>query len=257
MSVNEKKGITNSLIVNSVSAAIVCDPQKTKNSLILIAYSKGNTLADIRFTALRLPKRLCTRADFLAAIATAENVQNVTYVDYDGTNKDIYICRPKDGEVTDFVERDDARNKFSDGFAEMEASTLKFSCDPISLRPEKSSEISVSYAPNGAKYPQNSLQYAIVNCYNACLLGRLFSEEEFHLETGENQRVKFEVRSVAAKYVDLSTLYIRPEIYEGDQFVSSYLTETINVINGETMQTKTYRLIYRASFHGYYITRAN
>lgn len=257
MSANEKKSITSAIIVNSVSAAIVHDTHKEKNSLILVAYSKGSTLEDIHFTSLKMPKHLCTREDLLNAVCAAEGVRSITYVDYDGTDKDIYICRPREGAVIDFVERDDVRNKFIDGFAELEASSLKFSCEPILLKPQKPFTAVVSYVPDGAEYPQNSLQFAIVNCYNACLLGRLFSEEEFRLETGENRRVKFEVRHFSAKCVDLSTLYIRPEIYEGDRFVSSYLTDPINVINGETMQTRAYRLAYRASFHGYYVTKAN
>ena len=85
----------------------------------------------------------------------------------------------------------------------------------------------------------------------------MFSRDEFHLETGDGTRVNIEVRAVSAKYVDLSTLYIRPEIIEGDNFVSSYITETMNVINGDEMLTRAYKLSYRTVFNGYYIERAN
>ena len=256
---DKKQGVVNGLVINSIGAAISYDAEKDKNSLIVVAYSKGRSNEDIRFTTIKTPKKTqYTRQDFIDAVRSAEGVRNVTYVDYDGTDKDIYVCRPKEGDVYDFVERDDVRNRYVDGFAEVEASNLKFAVGDITLtKPGKPLEVEVSYNPTGSEYAINGLEFAFINAYNACILGRMFSRDEFQLETGDGGRAKYEVRSVSAKYVDLSTLYVRPECNEGDSFVSSYVTETMNVINGDEMITRAYKITYRASFNDYYLTRTN
>lgn len=257
---DKKQGVVNGVVVNSVGAAIAYDAEKEKNSVIILAYSKGNSNDDIRFTSIKPSKKgLLTRDDFIDAIRSAEKVRNVTYVDYDGTDKDIYVCRPCEGDVYDFVERDDIRNRYVDGFAEIEASNLKFSVDNVTApsKPMKPLDATVSFSPTGSEYSQNTLEYAVMNAYNACLIGKVFSRDEFRLETGDGGRVKYEIRSVAAKYVDLSTLYVHPEINEGDNFVSSYVTEPMNVINGDEIITRIYKISYRATFDDYYLTRVN
>ena len=258
MSANDKRqDLAKELVINSIGAAIAYDFKKEKNSSIIIAYSVGDKNEDVKFTAVRLPKRTMEREDFLSAIISAEGVNRASYVDYDGLDKDIYICRPRDGEVYDFVARDTVTNRYVSGFAEIEASNLKFATDPIAVKHGEILEVSVSYSAHGAGYQVNGLEFAIVNAFNACLLGRLFSREEFRLETGDFKRAKIEVRAHSAKYVDLSTLYIKPEVVEGDDFVSAYHTEPVNVIDGEDMTAKVYRIEYRASFNGYYISRIN
>ena len=259
MAGNDKiQGVRCGLVLKSIAAAIAVDVEKEKNSCIIIAYAKGDTIEDIRFTAVKLPKKeTYQREDFLSAICHAENVKGLSYVDFDGKDKDIYICRPNEGDVFDFVGRDDIRNRYVDGFAEVEASHLNFTTDTVQVKPGKLLDITVSYSTDGIEFSQNSLQYAIINAFNACLLGRILSREEFHLETGDGSRVKYEIRSVSAKYVDLSTLYIKPEINEGVRFVSSYVTEPMNIINGDEITTRVYRFSYRASFNGYYVTRIN
>ena len=257
---NSKKiqGARNCLIVKSIAAAISIDEQKKKNSCIIIAYAKGDSVEDICFTAIKLPKsKTYRRDDFLSAVCHAENADSLTYIDFDGKDKDIYICRAKDGEVYDFVERNDVKNSYIDGFAEIEASSLKFSVNPVQIDFDKFPDVNVSYNPDGIAYERNSLQYALVNAFNACLLGKVLSGEEFHLETGDGTRVKYEVRTFSAKYVDPSTLYIRPQTNEVDSFINSYVTEPMNVIDGDEMITKVYKLVYRASFNGYYVTRQN
>ena len=162
MSANDKKqGVVSGIVVNSISAAIVYDAQKEKNSLIVIAYSKGDAVEDIKFTAIKLPKKaLYGRNDFINAIKDAEKVRNVTYVDYDGFDKDIFICRPKDGDVYDFVDRNDMQNRFTDGFSEIESSGLKFSVNELSpIKIDKPFETVISYSPTGSEYPQNSLPW--------------------------------------------------------------------------------------------------
>ena len=92
---DKKQGVVNGLVINSIGAAIAYDAEKEKNSSIIVAYSKGKSNEDIRFTTIKTPKKaLYTRQDFIDAIRSAEGVRNVTYVDYDGTDKDIYVCRP-------------------------------------------------------------------------------------------------------------------------------------------------------------------
>ena len=258
MSANDKKqDVARELVINSIGAAIACDFKKEKNSSVIIAYSVGDKNEDVKFTAVRLPKKTMEREDFLSAIITAEGVRRATYVDYDGKDKDIYICRPRVGEVCDFAARDSVTNRYESGFAEIEASNLKFATEPITVKYGEVLDISVSYSAQGSDYQTSGLEFAIVNAYNACLLGRLFSREEFQLETGDFKRAKIEVRVLSAKFVDLSTLYIKPEILEGDNFVSAYVTEPVNVIDGDDMTAKVYRIEYRASYNGYYISRLN
>ena len=258
MSDNDKKGVVNGIVLSSVAVAIAYDVKKEKNSLLMIAYSKSEMKNDISFVAIGLSKKKTyTREDFLAAIRIAEGVKTITYVDFDGTDKDIYICRAAEGEVYDFVQRDDIQNRYVCGFAEVEASNLKFSAEVDKIKTGVRLEIPVAFNNDGVEYEQNGLNYAVVNAYNACLLGKILSKDEFQLETGDRTRVKYEIRAHSAKYVDLSTLYIHPEKNEGDNFVSSYLTEPLNVIDGDEMSSKIYRIIYRASFNGYHITRCN
>ena len=251
-------GAVKSVVIKSIGAAIVLDTEKDKNSSVILAYAKGDSAGDICFTAMPLPKKkLYTRSDFLSAICQAENVKNITYVDFDGKDKDIYVCRAKDGNVYDFVERDERENKFSRDFAEIEASCLDFSTEPVSVKHYKPLEVSVRYDRSTPEYPENGIQYAITNAFNACLLGRLFTMEEFQLETGDGERVKYEVRSVPAKYIDLNTLYIKPEVFIGEKRVSTYVTEEMKVIDGVETSTKIYKLAYRPSANDYYITKKN
>ena len=260
MANNDKtQGVENGLIVKSIGTAIAIDAKKEKKSSIIIAYAVGEGTSDIRFTAIRLPKKqLYGTDDFLSAICKAEKVKNITYCDFDGTDKDIYVCRNKDGNVYDYVERDHKTNKYGVGFAEIETSTLKFETNVTEIEDtETVLDIKVTHNIAAAEADPASLQYAVVNAYNACLLGIMFSHEEFQLETGEGKRVKIEVRSTPSRYIDLSTLYVKPEIIEGDKFVNTYVTEPINVINGRDMSTRVYRLAYRKSQESYYIAKCD
>ena len=251
-------GVERTLIVKSVAAAITIDAEKEKKSSIVIAYAVGDLAEDIRFTAIKLPKKnLYRREDILSAICHAENSKDITYVDFDGKDKDIYVCCARTAEAYYFVERDKVRNRFVDGFAEIEAFNLNFETNVTEIKQDISLDIEVTYNIEPALYEKNSVQYAIVNAYNACLLGRAFSRPEFQLETGEEERAKIEIRGVPSRFIDLSTLYIKPEMIEGEKIVSSYITEPINVINGEEMSTKIYRLSYKKSLNDYIIAKAD
>ena len=256
---DKKEGVVSGLIVKSIGTAIAIDAKKEKKSSIIIAYAVGEGTSDIRFTAIRLPKKeLYEPKDFLSAICKAEKVKEITYCDFDGTDKDIYVCRSKDGNVYDYVERDSKTNKYGAGFAEIEASTLKFETNVTEIEDtEKVLDIKVTYNIAAAEADPSSLQYAVVNAYNACLLGIMFSHEEFQLETGEGKRIKIEVRRIPSRYIDLSTLYVKPEAIEGDNFITSYVTEPMNVINGRDMSTRVYKLAYRKSLESYYIAKCD
>ena len=251
-------GVVKGVVIKSIGVAIALDTEKEKNSSIIVAYAKGDAFEDIRFTAMPLPKKqLYNRASFLSAICQAENVKNVTYTDFDGKDKDIYVCRAREGDVYDFVERDDSKNKYLSDFAEIEASCLDFVSEPVSVKHYKPLTVSVRYDRSAPEYPENSIEYAVTNAFNACLLGRLFTREEFRLETGDGERVKFAVRSVPSRYVDLTTIYVKPEIFVGEKRVSAYVTEEIKVINGNEMSTRIYKLAFRPSANDYYITKMN
>ncbi len=252
---DRKQGIEKGIILNSISAAVHYNVTKPKDSLIMVSYSKGNSIEDIGFVSLKVPVRApYKREDFIKAICSAEGVRNLTYVDFDGKDKDIYICRPREGEVYEFVDRDEAANRYVDGFAEIEASHLRFGVELPKINVQKPLDIKFRYDPN-ADYAADSLEYAAVNAFNACLLGKIFSGEEFQLETGDGKRVKYEVRKVSAKYIDISTLYIHPEVTDGVKYVSSYTTEPMNVINGDETISKVYKITYNPTFKNYYVSR--
>lgn len=253
-----KQGVEKAINLNSISAAMYHDAKRPKDSLVIVAYSKGNSHSDIRFVAIKPPVRSpYKREDFIKAIASAEDVRSVSYVDFDGKDKDIYICRKGLGEVYDFVDRDEAANRYTDGFAEIESSYLKFSAEVPKLVPMKPLEIDIIYNPEVPEYGEDSVEYAVINAYNACLLGKIFSGEEFQLETGEGRRAKYEVRKISGRYVDISTLYIHPEILDGTNYVASYTTEPMTVINGNETMTKVYKIAYNPTFKNYYVRRIN
>ena len=255
---DKSQGVTSGMIVESIACTFAMNVIKRKKPAIIIAYAKGSKIEDIRFVAIDVPKKeLYSRNDILAAICRAEKVKKITYCDFDGNDKDIYICRERTGEVYDFVERDNRFNRFLDGFSEIESVNLKFETEAIDIRLGVGFFAKMTYNMEAEVKDRGSLQYALANVYNACLLGRLLSYSEFQLETGDGKRVKYEIRSIPSKYLDLSMLYIKPETYEGEDFVSSYITDPINVIDGTDMTEKVYRLRYRISRSDYYVERCN
>lgn len=258
MASNEKiQGVSCGIIVKSIATAIALDLPKHKKSCIVVAYLLTDNADDVKFIALKLPKKTLTRNDVLTAIKRVEGGKAITYVDFDGKDKDIYVCRSKDGEVYDFVERDDMKNRYVDGFAEIESGLLKFSTNATDFKYDDKIDAKVTFRPEVEKYERDTFCYAIINAYNACLLGKVFSRSEFQLETGDGERAKIEVRTISAKYVDLSIIYVKPEIIEGENVINSYLTEPVNVIDGYDMSQRSYRLVYRRSMNDYVISRCD
>ena len=234
----------------------VANPTGRKNRpCVRIAYAMGNTEGDIHMVSVPLPKKkLFTREELLAIVARIEKAKTVQYLDYDGKEKDIYVCRPEHGEIIEIVPRNLRDNRFEEGFAEIQSDILSFGLKTGPIKIGKRIEAEII---EDLEYTRDSYEYALSNAYNACLLGRVFSRPEFQLETEDNRRVKYEVRLLTYKYVDFSTLYVRPEKMVGRDMVLSYLTEPINVIDGDDMSQKIYRICYMKRDMDYFITRGD
>ena len=71
-------------------------------------------------------KKLFTREELLAIVARIEKAKTVQYLDYDGKEKDIYVCRPEHGEIIEIVPRNLRDNRFEEGFAEIQSDILSF-----------------------------------------------------------------------------------------------------------------------------------
>lgn len=244
-----------SLTVDSIGICVASPAERKKPPCLVVAYSAGRTLENVRLLTMKLPKKeLYTREDILSAIASAERVRSVSYPDYNNEAKDIYVCRPSVGESYDVFPRDERKNRFEAGFAEIESDFIKFGLDPLTVKIGKRLDCRFFYRPS-VEYERDSYEFAAVNAYNACLLGRLFSRDEFHLETGDGTRAKYEVRTVTSKYVDLSTLYVKPIKTSEDGVVEYYVTEPILEIDGDDMSRKTYKIIYVNAIKDYSVNR--
>ena len=244
-----------SLIVNSIGVCVASPADKKQPPCIMVAYSVGNTVEDIRLFTMKLPKkRTCLREDFVNAISKLEKVRKVIYLDYNSQEKDIYVCRPKAGETCEIVQRDEKTNRFVEGFAEIESDLIKFDLKPLSVKIGKKLECEFFYRAD-VEYAKDSYEFAAVNAYNACLLGRVFSRDEFRLETGDGTKAKYEIRSVTSKYVDLTTLYLKSVKNSEKGVVEYYVTEPMLEINGEDMSQKTYQIIYKHILRDYSINR--
>lgn len=248
------KGGASDFIVKSVGACIAVPDEKKKTPLCFIAYLSG--VGQAGFVAIPFnAKLLYEREDFLSAIATAENVKHVTYVDEENRPKDVYVCRAASGRIVDIVERDERENRYIDGFAEVMASRVKFNTQKIdSVKPFTKLSATVIPAISSA-YAENSYEYAIINAYNAALLGRVFEREELLLETKSGSRVKIEVRNSSSKFVDDKTLFVKPVLTESENTVDYYLTEEFNYIDGDEVSHRAYKIIYSNRFNDYNLLR--
>lgn len=234
------------LIVKSIGICTATPEDRKKDTCVIIAYATGNQLSDVSFVAVKMPPKntVYSREELLAFICRAENVKNITYVDFDGKDKDIYLCRASEGIVIDIIPRDDYKNSYGDGFAEIESCHLNFCVESEKIKfGKKLKQIKVTYNTK-TRYEKNSLPYAIANAFNACLLGRVFSRYEFQLKTGDHKRVKCEVRTVQPKYVDAETLYIKPRRFSADGAVNAYIPEPIHVVDGNTVNLRAYAISY-------------
>ncbi len=248
------KGGASDLIVKSIGVCLAYPDEKKKAPLCFVSYISGAGQAG--FAAMPIVvKTLYERNDFLSVIATAESVKHVTYVDENDCPKDIYVCRAACGRIIDIVDRDENKNRYVDGFAEVMSARVKFNVHKVdNVKPFAKLSLAVTPAVN-ANFTENSYEYAIVNAYNAALLGRLFEREELALETKGGNRVKIEVRNSASKFVDDQTLFIKPILQETENTVDYYMTEEFNYIDGDEVSRRAYKIVFSNRFNDYNLIR--
>ena len=254
-----KKDAGSDLIVNSIGICLAEPNDKKKPSKIVIAYKLGDDVDSVKFLFIKPPaKGYADRTSLLGAIAKAEDVGNVTYVSYDGQAKDIYVCREEKGRVTDVIERDYERNAYPQGYTEVFSSALKFSvkqgCD-YAKSLDKCEKLEISAEGVDAGYEKTSYEYAVINAYNACLLGSIFECEELQIETRSGEKVKFEFRKSNSTFVVQDRLYIYP-IFKGlSECVDYYVTEEFRYVDGTDAQKIVYKIIYTNRVNNYKIVR--
>lgn len=248
MAANKKNSGTD-LIVKSIGVCLAQPNDKKKPSKVAIAY---RTSDGVKFVFMKEPKAKATKETFLSAIADAEGVKNVTYVCCDGLPKDIYVCREDKGTITDIVERDYAKNRFVDGFTKVFASQLRFAIEASvdyakSIDQVFSATVSVD---SGKDYAKGSYEYALINAYNACLLGCVFEREELQMETRGGQKVKFEFRKNNTAFLVQDTLFIYPEYRGLSEYIDYYITEEFRYNDGK-MNKMAYKIIYVSRLNDY------
>ncbi len=247
-----ERGVVREFVAESIGACAATPSEKKKAPLVFIAYAGGGAVS---FAAMPYPvKRAYTAEDFLAAVAEAEGVERIAYADAKGRPRDIYLCRASAGTVTDIVPRDSAKNRFEDGFAEIAEADPRFSVKTggESFKPGKKMTFSFD-AMMPQQYPAGSYEHALVNAYNACLLGRVFGREELFLETRGGKRVRIEARSLDTAFVDPEVLFVKPSARDG--FLDGYLTEEFNFIDGEDVSRRVYKISYSNRLGDYHLTR--
>ena len=245
------------LIIKSIGVCLAQPNDKKKPPKVAIAYKKGEDIDSVRFVFIKMPvKTNADRNTFLSAIANAEGVKNVTYVGCDGLPKDIYVCREDKGTVTDIIERDYVNNCYPDGFTEIFATSLKFSIEQpgdYAKSFDKAFKVEIS-AGIDAGYAKDSYEYAIINAYNACLLGCVFEREELQLETRSGQKVKFEFRKTNTAFVVQDKLYIYPVFKGLSDCIDYYKTEEFRYIDGD-MNKLVYRIMYTNRLNDYNLVK--
>ncbi len=197
-----------------------------------------------------------TKESLLDAIRMAEEVHHITYVDPDGQAKNIYVCRAASGKITDVVERDYEAGCYVDGFSEIHAGNVKFRITEELEKIQYHNKLNLTLSGSADHpYEVDSYEYAIVNAFNACLLGKLFDKEELKLETRDRRRVRIQVSPEGSAYIDSMTLYIHPVWDESGVCIDHYETERFQYIDGENMSCRSYRIKYSNRFRSYDLTR--
>ena len=252
---NDGKTGVSELVIHSIG---ICPMEIAKKGYIAIVAYMLNVEQEIRFTALEFSqKKLLTRESILSGIANAENVKRVAYVDNFGLPKDIYVCRKDDGEIIDVVYRDYEHQTFTDGFAEILPVNTRFVIKDYNSKEIKVGrclKFDVEYSFTHSGYGEDTNEYAFMNAYNSCLLGKAFCKEELSLSTKDGSRVKLEVKKVHSFYYDSKVLYLKPEV-NADNLLDFYLTEAFNYVDGTELLSRTFKLQFRDK--GYSIIRAN
>ena len=248
------KGVQTDLFINSIGVCVAQTTDKKNKPCVVVAYESAKKIS---FIFMAMPtKGLYTYTDFLKAIALAEGVKNTTYVGYDGNPKAIYCCRAATGQITDVIARDYEHNRFVGLFSEIIQSNLPFSIVKGEYAKKLGLKFEVEFSSQKeSNYAENTYEYAIVNAYNACLLGRVFECEELQIETKSKKRAKIEVRNIVSKYIEQETLYIRPQFKETIAVIDAYETEEFTFIDGNNMFKVAYAIVYNRRLRNYLIIR--
>lgn len=258
MADNKEKNKWSDFIVTSIGACLAAPEEKKSDPCIVVAYIVSGEKT-VSFTTMDLPakNKLYTRDDFISAIKVAEGVKNVTYVGAAGNNKDVYFCRAHEGKIIDVVDRDYESGAFREGFSEVHASGLKFSVDGgkfVPGKPLRKISLDISSVTESV-HQKNTYEYAVINAYNACLLGKIFEREELQLETRDKKAIRFEVRTSCSRFLDESVMYVYPVFRGAEDVADYYETEEFNYIDGDDSYTKKYKIIYTNRLMDYNLVR--
>ncbi len=258
LSEKQKKIAVLDLSVISIGACVAIPNEKKKKPCVVIAYMTEENGSVSFVMADLLPKKaLHTPETLLTAIMRAEGVKHVTYNDPEGRPKNICFCRPAAGIVTDILDRDYVDGHYQNGITEIYEGLIKFRIDNPELLVTKHGK-KINLTITGATecfYEPDSYEYAIVNAYNACLLGSILEREELRLETREKERIRLEFRVGSSAYVDDHVLYINPVLADGTGLVEYYTTEEFQYIDGDDLSCRAYKIKFSNRFNMYNVTR--
>lgn len=245
------------IIVDSIGVCAAFSGDPSKEARAVVAYSTANAERSVYFVVMNCQlSKPCVADDFLGAIARAEGVKNVVYSDDKGRRKDVFLCREQAGKVFDIAKRDANTNSYEDGIAEIAVGFPRFGVSVGLDRVKSYTKLDIDVnTVNIAKYARNSMENAVVNAYNACLLGRAFGKEELTLETKEKRKVKIEVRTVTPYAVNGNVLYVKPVSLDSDGYIDYYLSEEFNFIDGEKAVRRQYKIVYADRLRDYYVSR--
>jgi len=118
---------------------------------------------------------------------------------------------------------------------------------------EKPFTVEINYASE-CKHQADGYCYAVVNAYNAALLGLVFDREELQLETREGKRVRIEVRRANVSVVEEDIMYVAP-VTASEGVTDYYLTEEFNYLDGNEASTRKYKISYSTRLCAYRIIR--
>ena len=237
------------IIVKSIG---ICPMDKDdKHSCVVLCYAFSDY---IKFINIPYPKNKYDYQDLINVIKSVENVKKVQYSFSNGENRQIFICRKRDGKVNDIIERDYINNRFCGDFSQIVSSKLKFGISNELKQEKNYKTYSVEISPNINGQDDDAYKYTVLNAYNACLLGKVFFSEEFDMETKYGKHIKVEVRVDKSSY-DESLLNITPVYNSISGIVDYYETEKFSYIDGKSNIEKTYQIFYFSRIKDYEIRR--
>ena len=255
---SQGKGASTALLIKSIAACVATPSEKKKQPCVVVAYALKELGQEVFFLALPLPSKnkLLRAEDIFEAIRNAEGADNVSYLDDESRTLDILFCRAEEGKAFDVVERDSEKNCYTEGFAEVTSAKLRFRAEQFANSAWKYNEkMSFKFTAAKDESERDSYEYAVVNAYNACLLGKVFRREELYLETRDRKRVKLEVRNVTSKYLTEDVLYVHPVSRDADGYIDYYVTEEFNYNDGKTLSQRAYQIRYMERLGDFNVTR--